>query len=180
MSGADPHIVYDFSVLRELRHHEGLSIADVSAQSGVSPAVISKLERNQTQANLDTLYRVARVFGMTPSDLLALTESPSAHWRVATEHTNHGIRFQEISYGNVRCLLGHAPAGSATERPQVHSDDFEICWVISGKVVFHLPHEELVLATGNAIQFDGVLDHRYEAVEESRFLLIHLQKPKRL
>lgn len=179
MSDTNSPILYDFSVLRELRRHEGLSIAEVSVQSGVSPAVISKLERNQTLANLDTLYRIARVFGMTPSDLLALTESPSAHRRVATEHVNHGIRFQEISYGNLRCLMGHAPAGSATEKPQIHSDDFEICWVISGRVVFRLPHEELVLVAGDAIQFDGVLDHRYEAVEESRFLLIHLQKPNR-
>lgn len=179
MSEPSSHTLYDFSVLRELRRHEGLSIADVSAQSGVSPAVISKLERNQTLAGLDTLYRLARVFAMTPSDLLAIAESPSARRRVATEHVNHGIRFQEISYGNLRCLLGQAPAGSATERPQVHSDDFEICWVLSGRIVFHLPHEKLVLASGEAIQFDGVLDHRYEAIEESRFLLIHLQKPKR-
>jgi transcriptional regulator with XRE-family HTH domain len=179
MSESSPHTPYDFSVLRELRRHEGLSIADVCAESGVSPAVISKLERNQTLANLDTLYRLAKVFAMTPSDLLTLAESPSAHRRVATEHVNHGILFQEISYGNLRCLLGQAPAGSATERPQIHSDDFEICWVLSGRVVFHLPHEKLVLTSGEAIQFDGVLDHRYEAIEDSRFLLIHLQKPKR-
>jgi transcriptional regulator with XRE-family HTH domain len=171
--------MYDFSVLRELRRREGLSIADVSEQSGVSPAVISKLERNQSLANLETLYRVGRVFGMTPSDLLALTESASAHRQSETRHENHGIQFREISYGNIRCLLGQAPAGSSSEHPQVNGDNYELCWVISGRILFHLPHERLTLAPGDAIQFDGILDHRYEAVEDSRFLLIHLQKPKR-
>jgi transcriptional regulator with XRE-family HTH domain len=179
MTDGVPHAMYDFTVLRSLRQREGLSIADMSERSGVSPSVISKLERNQSLANLETLYRVGRVFGMTPSDLLALTESASAHRRTETGHTNHGIQFREITYGNLRCLLGHAPAGSATEHPQIHSDNYEICWLISGRLVFHLPHEELTLTAGDAIQFDGILDHRYEALEESRFLLIHLQKSKR-
>jgi len=38
--------MYDFSILRDLRKRSGLNIADVSARSGVSAAVISKLERN--------------------------------------------------------------------------------------------------------------------------------------
>jgi transcriptional regulator with XRE-family HTH domain len=179
MSDQTSQSMYDFSVLRELRRREGLSIADMSERSGVSPAVISKLERNQTLANLETLYRVGRVFGMTPSDLLALTESASAHRRQEQRHANHGIQFREITYSNIRCLLGDAPAGSATESPQIHADCYEICWVVSGRILFHLPHENLTLAAGDSIQFDGILDHRYEAVEDSRFLLLHLEKPKR-
>jgi quercetin dioxygenase-like cupin family protein len=61
----------------------------------------------------------------------------------------------------------------------VNGDNYELCWVISGQILFHLPHERLTLHAGDAIQFDGILDHRYEAVENARFLLIHIQKPKR-
>mgnify|MGYP001837380540 CR=1 FL=1 len=50
---------FDFTILRELRKRAGLSIGEVSAESGVSAAVISKLERNRTRAELDTLYRRA-------------------------------------------------------------------------------------------------------------------------
>lgn len=171
--------MYDFSTVRELRKREGLSIADVSGRSGISPAVISKLERNQVLPNVDTLYRIGRVFGLNASDLLSLAETRSAHRIAAAEHTNHGIHFREISYGNVRCQIGTAPAGTCTAKPQVHGDDFEVCWVLSGRLRFCLPHEQHELASGDAIQFDGILDHSYEALEDSSFILIHLTKEKR-
>lgn len=179
MPGSSATPMYDFAVLRDLRKGQGLSIGEVSHRSGVSPAVISKLERNRTLAELDTLYRLGRVFGLNPSDLLRLAESRSAQRLEASEHCNHGIRFREIAYGNIRCLLGTARAGARTGKPQVHSDDYEVCWVLSGQVRFRLPHETHDLAAGDAIQFDGVLDHSYEAVADSQFFLVHLRKEKR-
>ena len=176
---SDTVAMYDFSVLRELRKRDGLSIAEVSSRSGVSTAVISKLERNLTQAEIDTLFRLGRVFGLNASDLLGLAESRSAQRLAASEHANHGIHFREIRYGNIRCLVGTAPAGAQTERPQIHADDYEVCWVLSGHLIFHLPHERHELHAGDAIQFDGVLDHSYEAVDDSQFLLVLLRKDKR-
>ena len=76
--------MYDFSILRELRQREGLSIAEVSERSAVSSAVISKLERNRTLPGLNTLYRVGRVVGLNPSELLRLAEKRSAH-RLTTD-----------------------------------------------------------------------------------------------
>jgi mannose-6-phosphate isomerase-like protein (cupin superfamily) len=108
-----------------------------------------------------------------------LTENRSSHRRRASSHVNHNITFSEITYGNVRCLLGDAPRGASTVRPQVHPDDYEVCWVLSGRLLFHLPHETQELHAGDAIQFDGVLDHRYEALADSTFMLLHLRKGKR-
>ncbi len=71
--------IYDFSILRELRKREGLSIAEFSENSGVSASVISKLERNQSVAELETIFRLARVLGLTASDLIALAEKRTAH-----------------------------------------------------------------------------------------------------
>ena len=52
-------LICDFGILRELRKRENMSIAELSEQSGVSASVISKLERNQNTAEMDTLYRIA-------------------------------------------------------------------------------------------------------------------------
>ena len=64
--------MYDFSFLRQLRKRDDLTIGDVSARSGISAAVISKLERNQTRAELETLFKLSRVFGLTTNELVAL------------------------------------------------------------------------------------------------------------
>ena len=75
----DEEKICDFRILRELRRSHDLSIADLSAQSGVSASVISKLERNQTKAELDTLYRLARVFRLSLGDLISLAENKAPH-----------------------------------------------------------------------------------------------------
>lgn len=171
--------MYDFSVLRALRKNEELSIQDVSSKSGVSVAVISKLERNQCSAELETLYKLGRVFGMNPSELLNFAESRSAHKMNSSTHTSDGFRFTEINYGNIRCLYGTGKAGSRTSRPEIHKDDYEICWVISGKLIAHLPYEKHELKNGEAIQFDALMEHAYEVIEDCKVLIIHIKKGKR-
>jgi transcriptional regulator with XRE-family HTH domain len=44
--------ICDFSILRELRKRESMSIADLAGRSGISASVISKLERNRTTAEM--------------------------------------------------------------------------------------------------------------------------------
>ena len=171
--------MYDFSILRDLRKRSGLNIADVSARSGVSAAVISKLERNQNVANLETLYKLGRAFDMNPSDLMRLAESRSPHRKRSTRHRSEGFSFREVQYGNMSCLHGTAPAGAKVSRPEVHDDDYEMCWVLKGTLAFYLPNESHQLTAGSAIQFDALMEHSYEAVTECEIVIVHIRKDKR-
>jgi transcriptional regulator with XRE-family HTH domain len=171
--------MYDFAVLRELRKRDDLTIGDVSARSGISPAVISKLERNQTSAELETLFRLGRVFGMTATDLLALTEMRTAQRATSTTHAGGEFVFKGIQYANLQLLFGEAPKGAKVSRPEIHQDDYEVCWVLAGKISLILPHERHELKSGQAIQFDAILHHTYEALESSQLIIVHLRKGKR-
>lgn len=42
-----------------------------------------------------------------------------------------------------------------------------------------LPRETHDLSPGDALQFDAVLDHSYEALSDCEVLILHLTKPKR-
>lgn len=75
----EEEMICDFRTLHELRKSHALSIVELSEQSGVSASVISKLERNQTKAELDTLYRLARVFRLSLADLISLAENQAPH-----------------------------------------------------------------------------------------------------
>jgi transcriptional regulator with XRE-family HTH domain len=178
-SASEPSRALDFSLLRDLRKREGLTLAAVSERSGVSPAVISKLERNQSSAELETLYRLARVFGLNATDLISLAESRTAQRTKAKHYNSRNFNFNRIDYANAQCFHAHAPAGSAVSRADVHGDDFEICWVIKGCLRVGLPHETHVLNAGEALQFDAIQEHTYEALEDSELMIIHLRKDKR-
>ncbi len=119
--------MYDFGVLRTLRKREQLTIADVRERSGISPAVISKLERNQTRAELETLFRLGRVFGMNAADLLSLAERQTAQVKPAEEHDGGtGFLFQRVTYDNHHAYFGRASKGAKTHRPEIHKDDFRV------------------------------------------------------
>lgn len=171
--------MFDFSVLREIRKREGLTLDEVGSRSGVSISVISRLERNQTSAELETLYKLGRVFGMSATDLLALSESRMAHRKVEESYSSDGFRFRVIRYANHSCFYGEAAAGSRIRKPEIHHDDHETCWVLSGRIRVELPHETVELSAGESMQFDAIQEHSYEALEDSRLTLVHLKKGKR-
>ena len=170
---------YDFSFLRDLRKRDALTIQNVSERSGISSAVISKLERNQTSAELETLFRLSRVFGMNATEMLALAEARTSQRAVEASHVGGEFVFREIQYGNVRALFGAAPKGAKVSRPEIHRDDYEVCWVLSGKLSVTLPHETHQLKSGEAIQFDAILYHTYQALDNCQVLILHLRKGKR-
>lgn len=171
---------YDFSVLRLLRKREGLTLEALANASGVSVAVISKLERNQSRAELDTLYKVARAFNLSASDLIGLAEARLAKNVRETRYEHDGFHFRKIAYGNSTCFYGTAGKGKAVRRPEIHHDDYETCWVLKGCIRINLPQERREIRAGEAVQFDAVLEHTYEALEDSEFILTHVRKENRL
>ena len=171
--------MFDFSVVRGLRKRAGMTIGEVSQRSGVSAAVISKLERNQTQAELETLFKISRVFDMCATDLIAMAESPVAHRKEESKHRAGPFALRRVSYGNATLFYGHGEAGQSLSRPEVHKDDTEICWVLSGKIRLTLPEAKHELAAGEAIQFDALFEHTYEVIESCELIISHLAKEKR-
>lgn len=171
--------MYDFSVLRDLRRQAGFTIAEVSEKSGVSIAVISKLERNHNLAELETLYRLARVYGMSATDVLALAEKRSAQRTDCETYHSGQFLFKKITYSSVQLYVAEAPADAAVTRPEVHQDDYEVLWVLEGELEVELPKEKHVLHAGDAIQFDAAFQHTYHTLKQSKLIILHLKKGKR-
>ena len=70
-------------------------------------------------------------------------------------------------------------SGARVSRPEIHGDDYEVCWVRRGHVRLSLPDERHELGPGEALQFDAILEHTYEALEPSEVVILHLHKGKR-
>ncbi len=170
---------YDFSVVRQLRQREGQTLAQLSQASGISVPVISKLERNQSSAELETIAKIASAFGMAGSDLVALAESSLAHRKKADGYESEGFYFHRIRYANHHSFLGEAEKGAKLSRPDIHGDDLETCWVINGSLRLTIGEQTITLAPGESVQFDAIQNHTYEALEDTIFILLHLKKSNR-
>ncbi len=178
-NSAEPVPRFDFSVVRRLRQREGQTLAQLSERSGVSIPVLSKLERNQTTAELETLARLARAFGLTAGDLISLAESPLAHRAKSDTYESNSFSFHRIRYANHALILAEAPAGARLSKPEVHRDELETCWALEGRLRLSIGSQVLELAPGESVQFDAVEAHSYETLADSVFLILHLRKPNR-
>jgi quercetin dioxygenase-like cupin family protein len=76
-------------------------------------------------------------------------------------------------------MFGSAKTGAEVTNPQIHQDDYEMCWVLEGKVQICLPNESYVLKGGESVQFDAVLVHTYKVLEDCRLIIVHITKQKR-
>jgi XRE family transcriptional regulator, regulator of sulfur utilization len=54
----------------KLRKGSGLSLADLSGQSGVAKSIISQIERNETNPTLTTIWRLAHALDVTIESIL--------------------------------------------------------------------------------------------------------------
>ena len=156
-----------------------MTISELSDQSGVSVAVISKLERNQTQAEVETLYKLGRVFGLRATDLLTLAESRLFNKKEAESYESNGFVIRAVRYGNADCILATASKGARISKPEIHHDDHEICWTLKGKVRLRVNQEIYDLPEGQSIQFDAIQEHSYEALEDCQLMIAHIRKAKR-
>ncbi len=172
-------LTLDFSIVRDLRKRAGMTLEDVSQKSGVSIAGLSKLERNQNMIELDTLYRLARVFGLSATDLLNLAESCSAHCKNTEKYTSGPFNFKKVGFKGIDCFYATAKAGGQLSKPEAHGDEFEICWLHSGSIRIILPREQHDLTPGQALKFDAALEHSYEILEDSEITILHLEKTHR-
>lgn len=169
----------DFGIVRDLRKREGLTLGELSKRSGLSISVLSKLERNQNLVELETLYRLARAFHLSASDLLSLAESVSAHRKQAERYTSGPFEFEKVAFQGLDCFHATARTGESLTHPEAHGDEFEICWVLKGRIRIALPSESHELSAGEALKFDAILDHTYEILEDAELTIIHLTKQHR-
>lgn len=169
-------MTYDFSIIRHMRKKMGLTIYGLSEKCGVSYVALSKLERNLGNPELKTLDKIARSLDIETHNLLALAEHERPQIVDTTQRVDHGFELNTASIGGVHVSFVRAPAGATGTGDHSHSDDYEIAFVLSGKVVLTVKNSEYEINAGQAVRFDCLFDHNYETIEDATMIHILIAK----
>jgi transcriptional regulator with XRE-family HTH domain len=166
-------MTYDFSILRELRKKRKLTINSLSQLCGVSYVALSKLERNQGNPELKTLDRISRALGLPTHNLLALAEQKHPTQVSQATCTILGTaECRHVDLDGTRIFCTTAPTGAAGWAAEFHRDDYERCFVLAGKVKITIRGSDYVLRAGDALAWDCLFEHTYEALEPSTFITV--------
>ncbi len=170
---------FDFRILRELRQRDQLTIREVAERSGVSAAVLSRLERNQCEPTLDTLSNLARVLSLSTADLITLAETPLAARFAERRHQGDGFQLRRVRAGDLTCFLVKASEGARQAHPGGPSGESILCWVLEGALRLTLPTQATLLRAGQAVRFETAQGYAFEALEEAQLILAATHTPPR-
>ncbi|GAB1511354.1 helix-turn-helix domain-containing protein [Actinophytocola sp. KF-1] len=147
--------------LRAVRRQRGVTLAQVSAETGISESTLSRLESGQRRPNLELLLPLATVYDVPLDDLVGAPRvgDPRVHLRPVHRH---GMTFIPLSRrpGGVQAYKMLIPSRDtpAEPTPQTHSGH-EWLYVLNGRLRLVVGDRDLVVPAGEAAEFDTTQPH---------------------
>lgn len=151
--------------LRQERTAKGWSIAELALASGVSKAMISKIERAETSPTAALLGRLSGAFGISISNLLASTETPDSNNRVIRQDEQE--IWQDPGTGYIRRALtppSAEPEMITVELPPGESITYpassysfirgQCVWLMSGRLTIFEGDQAADLRKGDSYTYD--------------------------
>jgi transcriptional regulator with XRE-family HTH domain len=156
--------------LRTLRRQREITLADLSAQTGVSVSTLSRLESGDRKPTLELLLPLARAYGVTLDELVDAppTGDPRVHLRPVKGHGMTMIPLTQRA-GGVQAYKLVIPVGGRRghqrDEPQTH-EGYEWIYVLNGHLRLRLGDHDLTLSPGEAAEFDTRVPHWFGPASE--------------
>jgi len=178
--------------LRRLRLRKSMGLLELSKHTGLSLALLSKLEREVMHPTLPTLARIAMVFSVgleyffnseprpvleivRKKDRLRFPDSPDA------EQVCYYFESLDFPVAN-RALHSYFaefnPVTPEQSQPHEHSG-IEFMYILTGRLALRAGEAKYELAEGDAIYFDSSVSHSYRRIGARRTTAMVVLLPPR-
>ncbi|XAS68775.1 XRE family transcriptional regulator [Micrococcaceae bacterium Sec5.7] len=146
--------------LRTLRLSRDTTLSALSEATGISVSTLSRLESGQRRPNLELLLPLAKAHRVPLDELVGApaTGDPRVHLRPIVNKRMTIVPLTRRP-GGVQAYKMVLHAGGHDEpSPQVH-EGYEWIYVLNGKLRLVLGDQDVVLAAGEAAEFDTRVPH---------------------
>ncbi|MCV2868505.1 XRE family transcriptional regulator [Defluviimonas sp. WL0002] len=158
--------------MHSLRTHAGITLRELGKKSGVSPAMISRIENGQVSPSLSTLESLAAALDVPVISFFQNTvhkadiafarageglqgkrifPGHSHDYRILGSFTNHALRFSAT-----RVTLRQSDNGT---HPIYHNTGYMLINVIEGNCVYSCGDNLFEMGPGDTLSFDAQLRH---------------------
>ncbi|QRF60029.1 helix-turn-helix domain-containing protein [Variovorax paradoxus] len=171
--------------LLALRQAQGLSLAELAERSGVSKAMISKVERAQSSPTAVLLGRLAAGLGVPLAQLLTQDEGrdtqrlrPRAAQAVWRDPGAGYLRRQVLergAAGGIELVEVELPRAARVAYPRWSGKPYRQClWLLEGQLQVDYGEERFRLASGDCLDFGVDRALGFEALGDGgcRYLLV--------
>ncbi|MGW2638701.1 helix-turn-helix domain-containing protein [Streptomyces sp. NPDC001348] len=150
--------------LRSVRERRGVTLADVSRATGISPSTLSRIETSRRKPTLEVVLRLAKEYGTSLDELAGTAPAPVAEPRGTAPHSfGDGKAVLPLTryVGGLHAHKHVLPAveGSPRRPRQRSHEGHEWLCVLYGRLWLALGDRDLVLAAGDVAEFDTRTPH---------------------
>lgn len=161
--------------IRALRLNKKLGLVQLGDHTGLSSAILSKIERGQIFPTLPTLLRIALVFGVgldhffrhdeQRKPAVIIRKKERLRFPAAPDAPQPPYFFESLDFPMTdRAVKGYYaefPAETEASEHHQHSGT-ELIYVIKGELLVKVDGQDLVLEEGDAACFDSSAPHSYQ------------------
>jgi transcriptional regulator with XRE-family HTH domain len=165
--------------LRALRQQNDTTLAELSAETGISVSTLSRLESGQRRPTLELLLPLARAHNVPIDDLVGAppTGDPRVHLRPVTRHGMTMVPLTRHADGLQAYKLIIAAERSHPSEPRTH-EGYEWLYVLNGRLRLILGQHDLVLGPGEAAEFDTRVPHWFGSADATPVEVLSLFGPQ--
>ncbi len=164
--------------LRALRLKKKMGLVELGKHTGLSAAMLSKVERGKLFPTLPTLLRIALVFSVgleyffsddRKRHVIGIVRSGERkRFPERTDGRDISFYFESLDFAAVERKLNayyaeFQPLQPGKSRPHHHSG-VEFLSVLRGKLELRIGTQDHILESGDSIYFDSSLPHSYRRV----------------
>jgi transcriptional regulator with XRE-family HTH domain len=161
--------------LRGLRLKKKMGLVELGKHTGLSPAMLSKVERGKLFPTLPTLVRIAMVFGVGLEYFFSddrqrhvlgiVRRAERKRFPERADGKDNSFFFESLDFAAVERKLNAYSAefcSIARGKPKPHHHaGVEFLTVVRGKLEMHIGPQEHTLERGDSIYFDSSIPHTY-------------------
>ncbi|MFB7938421.1 helix-turn-helix domain-containing protein [Streptomyces sp. NPDC127049] len=164
--------------LRRVRRDRGVTLADLSAATGISVSTLSRLESGQRKPSLELLLPLARAHQVPLDELVGAPPVGDPRVR-ARPIVRHGRTMYPLTRqpGGLQAYKVVQEKASEQPDPRVH-EGYEWLYVLSGKLRLVLGEHDVVLAAGEAAEFDTRVPHWFGPTADGPVEFLSLYGPQ--
>ncbi len=166
--------------LRELRQQKRMGLAELGRHTGLSPSLLSKIERGKMYPTLPTLLRIALVFSVDlgyffrvgGSDIAIVRRGGRLRFPDRPDDTNTSYHFESLDYAATERKLSAYLAefeSKPVDDVRLHRHDGdEFLFVIAGMLGLYVDGRELILEAEDSAYFRASRPHGYRRIGRKR------------
>src|SRR5579859_4516561 len=145
--------------LRSLRQQRQLSLAGLSATTGISTSTLSRLESGGRKPTLELLLALARAYQVPLDELVGAPPPGDPRVRIRPLRRD-GRTLVPLTRqpGGIRAYKMIVPAGEPVGEQQAH-EGYEWMYVLSGRLRLRLGGHDFVMKAGEVAEFDTRTPH---------------------